>query len=136
MELNYIVNFETTILMIGLVGLLQFTQLLVADVSAIKSKKIPGFPTKPDHNSFVFSSERAFLNTSESVTIFLMFACFSILSSADPGWLNSLSVIYALSRLFHMFFYYFGIQLARSAVFAISLLALAGMFIVGVAEWL
>jgi len=134
--MTYIVNYETTILVIGLIGLMQLVQLLIADVSAIRSGKTPGFPTGPDHGSFVFRAERAFMNTNESVTIFLLFACFSIMSSANPSWLNSLSVTYALSRLLHMLFYYFDVKLARSAVFVVSLLALAGMFIVGLVQWL
>lgn len=120
---------------IGLVGLLQFIQLLVADAAGIGSKKTPGFPVQPDHNSFAFRSERAFLNTNESVTIFLLFTLFSILSAANPYWLNTLSVIYALSRLLHMLFYYFDVRLARSGVFVVSLIALAGLFIVGAAQW-
>jgi uncharacterized MAPEG superfamily protein len=76
------------------------------------------------------------MNTNESITIFLSFAIFSIMSLANPSWLNSLSAIYGLPRLLHMLFYYFDVQLARSAVFAASLLVLAGMFIVGLLQWL
>jgi len=134
--MTYLVNYETTILVFGLIGLMQLVQLLVADVSAIRAGKTPGFSTGPDHGSFVFRAERAFMNTNESVTIFLLFAGFSIMSSANPGWLNSLSVAYGVSRLMHMLFYYFDVKLARSAVFVVSLFALAGMFIVGLMQWL
>jgi uncharacterized MAPEG superfamily protein len=58
------------------------------------------------------------------------------MSSASPSWLKSLSVTYGLSRLLHKLFYYIDVKLARSAVFAVSLLALAGMFVVGMFEWL
>lgn len=134
--MTHLIAYDTTILVFGFMGLLMLLQLLVADVFAIKSGKTPGVSAEADHNSFVFRSERAFLNTNESVAIFLLFAGFSILSSANPSWLNSLSLSYALARVFHMLFYYFDIRLARSAAFVISLLALAGMFVVGLLEWL
>jgi len=133
--MTYLVSYETTVLVIGLIGLMLLLQLLVADVAAIKSGKTPGFSTEPDHGSILFRAERAFMNTNETVTIFLLFAAFSIVSSANPSWLNTLSVTYGLSRLLHMLFYYFDVKLARSAVFAVSLLALAGMFIVGLVQW-
>ena len=134
--MTYLVNYETTILVIGLIGLMLLVQLLVADVAGIRSGKTPGFSTGPDHGSFLFRAERAFLNTNETVTIFLLFAGFAILSSASPSWLNSLSLTYGVSRLLHMLLYYFDVKLPRSAVFATSLLALAGMFIVGLVGWL
>lgn len=134
--MTHLANYETTVLVIGLIGLMLLVQLLMADISGIRAGKTPGFSTGPDHGSFLFRAERAFMNTNESVTIFLLFAGFSIMSSANPSWINSLSVTYGLSRLLHMLFYYFDVKLARSAAFAVSLLALTGMFIVGIVEWL
>jgi uncharacterized MAPEG superfamily protein len=131
-----LVNYETTIFVIWLIGLMQLVQLLGADISAIRACKTPGFSTGPDHSSFLFRAERAFMNTNESATIFLLFASFLVISSANPNRLNSLSVTYGLSRFLHMLLYYFDMKIARSAVFAVSLLALAGMFVVGVVEWL
>ncbi|MFT4815659.1 MAG: hypothetical protein ACI80L_000629 [Pseudohongiellaceae bacterium] len=66
-----LVNYGTTILVIGLIGLMQLVQLLVTDISAIRAGKTPGFSTVPDRSSFLFRAERAFMNTNESVTIFL-----------------------------------------------------------------
>lgn len=129
-------GYETTVLVIGLIGLLQFVQLLVADVTAIKQGKTPGYPTTPDHRSFLFRSERAFMNTNESVAIFILFAGFAILSSANPYWLNFLATSFGLARLLHMLFYYLDVKLARSAVFVISLISLAGMFAVGLRQWI
>jgi hypothetical protein len=43
--MTYIVNYETTVLVIGLVRLMQLVQLLVADISAIRSGKTPGRTT-------------------------------------------------------------------------------------------
>jgi len=130
------IGYETTVLVIGLIGLMQLIQLLVADAAGIGAKKTPGFLIEPSHQKFAFRAERAFFNTNESVTIFILLACFCILCAASPSWLNGLAVTYALSRLFHMLFYYFNIKLARSGAFVVSLLALAGMCVIGFSRWI
>lgn len=134
--MNYAADYGATILVMGLTGLMLLVQLLIADVTAIRAGKTPGTPTEPDHSSFAFRAERAFLNTNESVTIFLLLAAFAMLSSANPSWSNALALGYGIARLLHMLFYYLDLRIARSAVFVLSLLALAGMFATGLAAWL
>ncbi len=128
--------YKTTILMVGLMGLILIIQLLVVDMIAIKQKHTPGFPVEPNHDSSLFRSVRAQSNTNESISIFILLVIFGILSSADPEWLNNFSIAYFVGRVGHMFFYYLGIGLARSIAFSVSLIALLGMLITSFLVWI
>lgn len=127
--------YKITVLVMGLSGLALFIQLLIADVVGIKVKHIPGFPVEPNHNNLHFRSTRAISNTNESVAIFILLVSFSILSTANPVWLNICSVVYLSGRVGHMLFYYFDLKLLRSISFGVSLLGLMATFIVGMVAW-
>lgn len=120
----------------GLSGLTFFVQLLIADVIGLKARHNPGYPIEPNHNNLHFRSSRALSNTNESVAIFILFACFSILSSANAHVLNICSCVYLFGRVGHMLCYYSNVKLLRSISFGLSLLGLAGMFTVGILKWL
>jgi len=119
----------------GLSGLTFFVQLLVADIVAIKFRHIPGYPVEPNHNDLHFRSNRALSNTNESVAIFILFVCFSILSSANANLLNISATVYLVGRVGHMLCYYSNLKLLRSISFGVSLLGLAAIFIVGIVGW-
>jgi len=119
----------------GLSGLTFFVQLLVADIVAIKSRHIPGYPIEPNHNDLHFRSTRALSNTNESVAIFILLVCFSILSSANANLLNISAIVYLVGRVGHMLCYYSNLKLLRSISFGVSLLGLAAIFIVGIVRW-
>lgn len=127
--------YNITILTIGIVGLLSLVQLLLADLSAIKQKHTPGYPIKPDHDNFLFRASRAHSNLNESISIFILFALFGILSSCSPYWLNVFSSIYLVSRILYASFYLANLKLPRSLIFGISVISLLGMFAISVAEW-
>jgi len=133
--LEILEQYSTAILIIGLTGLILFLQLLVNDVTAIKAKHTPGYPIDPDHDSFHFRVARAIANTNESVAIFILFVAFGLLTLADPVWLNRWAVVYFAGRVAHMLCYYFGIKLARSVSFAISLVGLVGLFVIALQAW-
>ena len=120
----------------GLSGLTFFVQLLIADIVGLKSRHIPGYPIEPSHNKLHFRSARALSNTNESVSIFILLVCFSILSSANANLLNISSTVYLIGRVGHMLCYYFNLKLLRSISFGVSLLGLAAIFITGIVEWL
>lgn len=128
--------YKITLLIAGLTGVLLFVQILIADAVAIKQKHTPGYPIEPNHQHFLFRASRAHANTNESIAIFCLFAFFAVLSSAEPDYLNGFAVLYFAGRLSHMLAYYARIVLARSIAFAISLIGLAGMFVVGLIGWL
>jgi uncharacterized MAPEG superfamily protein len=110
-------------------------QLAVVDVIGIKTRHSPGHPIPANHNDFLFRASRAHSNTNESVAIFILFVAFSILSSANPEWLNISALVYLAGRIAHMLFYYSNLKLLRSISFAVSLLGLMGMFVVGILSW-
>lgn len=128
-------TYSTSILIIGLTGAILFLQLLVNDVAAFKAKHRPGYPIDPDHGSFHFRAARAFANTNETVAIFIVFVVFGILSMADPVWLNRWAAVYFIGRVAHMFFYYFGVGIARSVSFVVSMFGLVGMFVISLQVW-
>lgn len=127
--------YNITILTIGIVGLLSLVQLLVADISAIKEQHIPGYPIDPNHERFLFRATRAHSNLNESIAIFILFALFGIFSSCSAYWLNVFSLMYLISRILYMSFYYSNLKLARSVSFGLSAISLLGMFVVSIIKW-
>lgn len=121
---------------LGTLGGLLLVQLLIADLAGIRSGHRPGTPVEPDPARFLFRAVRAHANTNESVAIFILLALFGVFSGASPLWLNGLAWTYLVSRVAHMLCYYAGWALARSASFAVSLLALFGMAAAGAAVWI
>ena len=133
--MEFIEPYKITVLVMGLSGLTFFVQLLVADIVAIKSRHIPGYPIEPNHNDLHFRSTRALSNTNESVAIFILLVCFAILSSANANLLNISAIVYLVGRVGHMLCYYSNLKLLRSISFGVSLLGLAAIFIVGTVGW-
>ncbi|EGR1514374.1 MAPEG family protein [Vibrio vulnificus] len=129
-------QYSTSVLVLGLSGMLFFIQLLVADVTSIKQGHTPGISVNAGHESFLFRSSRAFANSNETVGILVLFMLFAIFSSANPLWINSLSLMYLFGRIGHMIFYYANFQLMRSVSFVVSAIGLIGMFVSGLMRWL
>lgn len=132
---EWLVPYIPTVISLGATAGLLLVQLLVADIVGIKARHRPGTPIEADHRNFFFRATRAYANTNESIAAFILLTLFGILSAASPSWLNTLSWIYVGARLAHMLCYYLNLQLLRSAVFAVGLLALFGMLVVGVKAW-
>ncbi len=128
--------YKITILVMGLAGLVFLLQIIIVDVLGIKAKHVPGYPIPSDHSDLLFRASRTLSNTNESVAIFILFVGFAILSSANPHWLNISAVVYLVGRVAHMVFYYSNLQLCRSIAFAVSLIGLLAMFVVGILPWL
>jgi uncharacterized MAPEG superfamily protein len=113
--------YKITILVIGLAGLILFLQLIVVDVMGIKARHTPGHAIPADHSDFFFRASRTLSNTNESVAI--------------PQWLNISAVVYLVGRIAHMLFYYSNLKLCRSISFAVSLIGLLAMFVLGMLSW-
>ena len=134
--MDFLNPYKLTVLYIGLLGLIFLIQLFIVDLVGIMKKHKPGFPIKADYNDSHFRTHRAFSNSNESVAIFILLVLFSILSLADPYWLNMSSGCYLLGRVGHMVCYYMNLSLLRSIFFGFSLLGLIGLLIVGSLFWL
>lgn len=128
--------YKTTVLVLGLSGFLFWIQLALVDILGIKLKHTPGFTVEQSHSSFLFRANRVLANSNESIGILILLSLFSMLSSVNPEWLNGFAVTYFVGRVLHMACYYLNLKLLRSASFAISFVALLGMFIVGIINWL
>jgi len=129
--MEFITPYQGLVLIFGIIGLMSFMQLVIADLCAIKTKHTPGYPIEADHTRFLFRTVRAHANTNETIAIFILFSLFGIFSAANAEWLTNFAIAYLVGRVLHMFFYYANIQLARSAAFVLVLIGLLGMFIVG-----
>jgi uncharacterized MAPEG superfamily protein len=128
---DWLVPYSPTIWALWATGGLMIVQIVVADVAGIRVRHAPGTPVVADPQSFLFRAVRAHANTNESVAVFILLAVFGILAMVSPLTLNVLSWVYVAARAAHMMFYYAGIALLRSISFGVSLLALLGMFILG-----
>ena len=100
--MEFIEPYNITVLVMGLTGLTFLLQLIIADLVGIKTKHIPGHPITADHNNFLFRASRAISNSNESVSIFILLVAFSIMSSANPQWLNISAIVYLAGRIAHI----------------------------------
>lgn len=128
--------YKMTILVLGLAGFLFWIQLAIVDIVSIKAKHTPGFTIAQDHGSLLFRAHRVLANSNESAATLILFALFSILSSAHATWLNGCALAYLIGRVGHMIFYYSNLKILRSLAFAISFAGLLGMFVAGLVSWL
>lgn len=128
--------YSATVLAMGATAGLILIQMLVADVAGIRTGHVPGAPVAADHASFLFRATRAHANTNESVAAFALLALFGIFTAATASWLNGFAWCYVAGRAGHMLCYYLDLRLARSAFFTVSLLAMLGMFVIGLVAWL
>lgn len=132
---EWLVPYTPTIISFGAVAVLLLIQLVVADLAAIKVRHRPGMPIEANHGNFLFRSARAYANTNETIAAFILLALFGILSGASSEWLNIFAWVYVGARLAHMLCYYLNLQLLRSIVFGVGVIALFGMLGVGIRAW-
>lgn len=128
---DWLSPYAPTIWALGVTGGLLLIQILVADVAGIRAHHAPGTPVAADPGSFLFRAVRAHANTNESVAAFILLALFGVLSMVTASTLNILAWVYVAGRGGHMLFYYAGVAPLRSVSFAVSILALLGMLILG-----
>mgnify|MGYP000495242337 CR=1 FL=1 len=85
-----------------------FAQAIVASVAHRKQKHyVPGIvDDKLSHESFVFRSNRTFLNSHENLLIMFGPALLGMLVGMDAFWLGMLVWVYAIARIIHMALYY------------------------------
>ena len=129
------VNYQWSVLVLGLTGALSLLQLLVFDLTAIKLKHPPGYPIESSHKNLLFRLSRAHANTNETMGVMILMFLFAVLNSADPYWVNNLMIGYLVTRVLHMICYYAAWSTLRGVVFGLSLLSLIGLFVVGLMAW-
>ena len=135
-QMEIIQMYESTILALGAMTLLMFIQLVFADLVGMKSKHRPGNSVSADHKSLLFRSTRTVANTNESIAIFLLAVLFCIFSNATPSSTAYASWGFVATRFVYAGFYYTNLQLLRSLTFAMSLLCLLALLVIGLSVWL
>ena len=125
------INYQWSVLVLGLTAALSLVQLLVFDLMAIKLKHPPGYPIESSHKSLLFRLSRAHANTNETMGVMILLFLFASLSAADPTWVNRLMLGYFVTRLMHMLCYYMAWPAMRGLVFGVSVLILMSLFILG-----
>lgn len=136
MALHIFETYRVTLAAMTLAALLLVVQLIIADLTAIRSRHKAGYPIPANSKTFLFRSARAHANTNESISAFALLAGAGILSSTSPGALGFLSIAWVLCRLAHMGCYYANRKSWRSLSFAASLLVLVAMLAVVGESWI
>ena len=124
-------TYSITITALGALAVLMFCQLLIADVIGLRAKHIPGSQVPADHKNLLFRASRTVANTNEGIAIFLLAVIFCMLSGASASATAYAAWVFVGGRFFYALCYYFNLQLLRSTVFGISLVALAALLIIG-----
>lgn len=129
-------SYSITIVALGSLAALMLCQLLVADVVGIRLKHVPGSQVPSDHENPLFRASRVVANTNESVAIFVLAVFFCILSEAAANTTGYAAWAFVMARFLYAVCYYSNWQLARSVVFALSLVSLAALLANGFWQWL
>lgn len=127
-----VTEYTSPVVALGAMGLLMVIQVSVADFASMRARKVPGAPVEADHGSFLFRATRALANTNESVAIFLLLVLYGVLIGAAAQPLAVAAWVYVAGRVGHMLTYYANLGVARSLCFAVSMLALLALAVIGV----
>jgi len=101
-------EFQTVLLPSVLIIFMVVLQSLIATGAHRKQKQyVPGIvDSELSHESFVFRSNRTFLNSLENVPMFLFSIVFAMFVGVDAGSLTIAVWVYLVARVIHMVLYY------------------------------
>jgi len=129
---EWLLPYQTSVVVLGAYGFLSLLQLLVADVVAIRRRHEPGTAITGGHDDFLFRATRAHANTNESLATVVLIAGFAIAVGAAPGVVNTGLMSFLGFRVLHMAAYYLDLRLLRSVAFGLGLVAVVIVFGAGV----
>ena len=124
-------SYALTVTALGALAVLMFCQVLIADVLGLRAKHLPGSPVAADHDNSLFRAVRAVANTNESIAVFILAVLFCMLSGAAASTTGYAAWAFVIARFLYAVCYYMNIQLLRSVMFGVSLLAVAVLLVVG-----
>ena len=127
----WLAPYGTTLAALGTMAALMLVQLLVADVMGIRHRHVPGTPVAADHANILFRVTRTVSNTNESIAIFICALLFCIFGAASPTYTGYAAWLFVLARVVYTVCYYTNQQILRSTSFALSLLALLALIVLG-----
>lgn len=101
-------EYQSVLLPSVLVIFMVVLQSLIATVAHRKQTQyIPGIvKSELSHESFVFRSNRTFLNSLENVPVFLISVVFAMFVGVDVMSLANATWVYLVARVIHMALYY------------------------------
>lgn len=123
--------YAATVLAVGTMGALLLVQILIADVVGIKRRHVPGSPVAGGHEDLLFRVSRTVANSNESIAVFLCAVLFCVGAGASPAYTAYAAWGYVGARAAYALCYYLNAQTPRSLVFALSLLALLTLLVLG-----
>ena len=126
---EFVVPYGSALTACVLLGALYLVQALVADVVGIRAGHVPGMPITSGHGDLLFRTTRAQANTNENLPVFLLLTVAAVLLGAGVVWTNRLVWTFVLTRAAHMLAYYADLRPVRSAIFALSTVALLGLLV-------
>lgn len=102
------VEYQSVLLPSVLIIFMVVLQSLIATVAHRKQTEyIPGIvKSELSHESFVFRSNRTFMNSLENVPVFLISVIFALFVGVDAGGLTTAVWVYLIARVIHMALYY------------------------------
>ena len=106
-------------------------QVLVADILGIVRRHVPGTPVNANHADALFRAARTVANTNESIAIFIGALLFCVLVGASSEWTGWWAWGFALCRAAYALCYYANWPTLRSITFALSLICLAALIVLG-----
>ncbi|MCG8592537.1 MAG: MAPEG family protein [Proteobacteria bacterium] len=127
--------YASSILALGLLGLLYLIQLGVADVVSVRRGHTPGTPIDGGHGDFLFRAARTHANTTESVGAVILVSGFAVLAGGEPAWVNGALWTYLGLRVAYTLAYYLDLRAIRSVAFGLGMLALLVVFGAGALAW-
>ncbi|PLW87838.1 MAPEG family protein [Halioglobus japonicus] len=123
--------YVSTIHALGVLGAVMLCQLLLADIIGIRRGHVPGALAPADHDDLLFRASRTVANINESIAIFIVAVGFCVASGASPSATAYAAWGFVGARVLYAVCYYANLKLPRSAVFALSLVAIAALLIIG-----
>lgn len=124
-------TFSTSIYALGAVSVLSLVQLIIADVTGIARKHVPGTAISGDHSDFLFRASRTVSNTNESIAIYVCALLFCIFGAASAELTAYAAWGYVVARVAYAACYYSDYRTLRSVCFALSLLSILALILVG-----
>ena len=123
--------YSSVVAAMGALALLMLAQVLVVDVLGMRAKHVPGSQVPVDHGNPHFRAARTVANTNESIAVFIVAVLFCMFSGASASLTTYAAWTFVVARALFAVCYYSNLQLLRSTMFGVSLLALTGLIVIG-----
>jgi len=93
--------------MVALITLIQ--NVLTAPLAFVSEEQVPGMPLRFDHSKLSFRVLRTYSNSAEGLPAFGFSVLIGIVAGASAFWVNTLAIVFLMSRLAFWAIYYSGV---------------------------